>query len=95
MARRVKADLDMRDPEFDVDFWAVRQREKGEQSEMKTDTSEENFNEEEEEKEEKAGEKMQFKQEEKYGDDNSFATLRDEEWAFVQFESMLFVGIQN
>ena len=27
MARRVKEDLEMRDPEFDVDYWAVRPKE--------------------------------------------------------------------
>ena len=29
MARRVKSDLEMRDPEFAVDFWAIRPEEKG------------------------------------------------------------------
>ena len=27
MARRVKEDLEMREPEFDVDYWAVRPKE--------------------------------------------------------------------
>lgn len=27
MARRVKEDLEMRDPEFEVDYWAVRPKE--------------------------------------------------------------------
>ena len=77
MARRVKADLDMRDPEFDVDFWAVRQREKDEKPGMKADVEDEELNDESEEEE--GEKKMQFKREEKYEDDNSFATLQDEE----------------
>ena len=38
MARRVKMDLEMRDPEFDVDFWAVRE----DSAEMKTAETESN-----------------------------------------------------
>ena len=33
MARRVKEDLEMRDPEFDVDYWAVRPKEEKKESE--------------------------------------------------------------
>ena len=64
MARRVKSDLELRDPEFAVDFWAIRPEEKPAE-EVK-----------EEKKEVEA--KPVVKEEEKIKETNSFASLAEE-----------------
>ena len=64
MARRVKDDLEMREAEFDVDFWAERPK-KPEEEVV-------------EEKKEKSEEKMVLpKEEEKLENDNKFASLTE------------------
>ena len=67
MARRVKSDLEMRDPEFAVDFWAIRPEEKP-------------VDEKKEEKpvDEKKEVKPVVKEEEKIKETNSFASLAEE-----------------
>lgn len=72
MARRVKMDLEMREPEFDVDFWAVR-----EDSE-KDGTPVTESNEVETSELKKAGNKIEKLEEEKLGNDNSFALLEED-----------------
>ena len=69
MARRVKMDLEMRDPEFDVDFWAVR-----EDGTDKKSAGTESSKEVSEPK--KTENKMKI--EEKLENDNSFALLEED-----------------
>ena len=64
MARRVKSDLEMRDPEFAVDFWAIRPEEKGMPAEEKPVDEKEV--------------KPVVKEEEKIKETNSFASLAEE-----------------
>ena len=64
MARRVKSDLEMRDPEFAVDFWAIRPEEKGMPVEEKP-------------VDEKKEVKPVVKEEEKIKETNSFASLAE------------------
>ena len=70
MARRVKMDLEMRDPEFEVDFWAVRE----DSAEMKTAETESN----KESSEPKKSENKIRMEEEKLENDNSFALLEED-----------------
>ena len=69
MARRVKDDLDMRDPEFAVDYWAVRPVEKEASDEVGEKDAEP----------EKPTEPVAVKkEEEKIKETNSFAALAEE-----------------
>ena len=70
MARRVKDDLDMRDPEFVVDYWAIRPVEK--------EASAEEAGEKDAETEEPTEPVAMKKEEEKIKETNSFAALAEE-----------------
>lgn len=63
MARRVKSDLEMRDPEFAVDLWAVRP-----EKEMPVEAPERK----------EVEEKPVLKEDEKIKETNSFASLEEE-----------------
>ena len=70
MARRVKDDLDMRDPEFVVDYWAIRPVEK--------EASADEAGEKDAETEEPTEPVAVKKEEEKIKETNSFAALAEE-----------------
>lgn len=78
MARRVKTDLEMRDPEFSVDFWAIRPLNKKEGAEEEEEDRE---GEKEGKGEEGKGEEKERKymERERFDNDNPFASLQEDE----------------
>lgn len=69
MARRVKRDLEMRDPEFKVDFWAVREK--------KTESAAEGDVQGAKKEEEEIPTSVDATAVEKMQNDNAFASLSD------------------
>ena len=77
MARRVKDDLDMRDPEFAVDYWAIRPAEK-EASADEAGEKEASADEAGEKEVEPVEPTAVKKEEEKIKETNAFAPLAEE-----------------
>ena len=81
-ARRVKRDLEMRDPEFKVDFWAVREKKPAGAASAAQDAAVKDSKEEQEKEEEKEKEKViptpgTAPAVEKMQNDNAFTSLAD------------------